>query len=106
MAEPPDASASVSGDAALEAFCVAAEALGQTDGTTDPAVALEAFEDLKSTAPEEIRDDVVLVSDYIIVNDYPAEADASLEAASPEDRIAASERLAAYTDKHCDLSSE
>ncbi len=90
----------------VAAFCAAVEALDGTDGTTQDDIVIAALEDMKRTAPGEVRDDVVLLADTLIVNDYPQAADDSMEAASPDAGRPASERLAAFVDANCDLPED
>jgi len=80
--------------------------LDGTDGTTQDDIVIAALEDMKRTAPGEVRDDVVLLADTLIVNDYPQAADDSMEAASPDAGRPASERLAAFVDANCDLPED
>lgn len=87
----------------VQAFCDAVEALDATDGTTEDQVVIDALEDLKRTAPDGVRDDVVMLADTLLVKDYPDAADDSMEAARPEASRPASERLEAYVSRHCDL---
>lgn len=87
----------------VEAFCAAVTALDQTDGTTDAAIAVAAFDELRRTAPAEIRDDVNLVSDTMIINNYPDAADPSMQKATLDEMNAAGARVGAYADEHCDL---
>ncbi len=87
--------------AQLNDFCAAVKALDDTDGTTEDSIVLEAFDEMKRTAPDEVRDDVVLLSDTLIVNDYPAGADDSMTAAPVEVSAAAGDRLGAYVNENC-----
>lgn len=89
--------------AGVEEFCAAVQALDRTDGTTDPDVVLDALEEMRRTAPEEVRDAVVLTSDRLIAAEYPDRADPSAEQGTPEQLRAASARLGGFVDEHCDL---
>lgn len=89
----------------VDDFCAALEALAQTDGTTEPEIAVEAFDAVRRTAPAEVRDDVRVVSERVIANNYPEWADASMEPPTPEEEEAARERVRTFVDEHCDLAN-
>ena len=86
----------------LDAFCASVAALDETDGTTDAAVTLAAIDDLRNTAPDEIRVDIDLVADTLIVNNYPERAEPSMRAAPFDDLDPARARLASYVKQNCD----
>lgn len=82
-------------------FCDAVAALDETDGTTESTIALAAIEEMRRTAPAEIREDVRRSLDSLVLGNYPDAADASMEAMSPEEREAAAGRMTAYVEEHC-----
>jgi hypothetical protein len=87
----------------IEDFCAAIEALDQTDGTTEAAIVLDAVEDVRRTAPAEIRKAVSVTSDTFVINNYPSAADPSMAKASPEELSSSAARLRAFVDEHCEL---
>lgn len=85
----------------VPAFCAAVEELDRTDGTTDSTVVIAAIDEMRRTAPAEIRDDVNRSLDSLVVSNYPDAADPSMEEMSLEEREAAANRMVAYVEQHC-----
>ena len=85
-----------------DAFCAAVEALDQTDGTTDEAIVLDVIDELRRTAPSEIRDDVDIALVTLIVNNYPGGVEPDMVAASIEDSAAAGAWISAFVEERCD----
>jgi hypothetical protein len=101
--DEPSTDPSTREDGDVEPFCAAAQILDQTDGTTDTATAVAAIDELRRTAPAEIRADVDLISDTMIINNFPDATDPSMRKASLEELNAAGARVGHYVDEHCDL---
>jgi hypothetical protein len=84
-------------------FCSAVEVLDQADGTTDAAIPVDEFAEVRRTAPAEIRDDAIVVSDNIIIYNYPSHVEPTMRETPVAETDAARARLGAYVDEHCAL---